>query len=474
MSTVRPLALVLVWLFACGDSDHTPAGGGGASGTGGDGEGGQGGDPETYNPSLAIVGEDGTPATTTLYYEPLAVRVADAEPGAEYLVRASIGTFQSSVAFIASDEGSFDSAQDAPESGDYTGVDVDGLIWSMKDDGPNPSFGDATLVVELLRDDEVLATSSVARLDVDPTVERREVSAEAGFIGVVYVPEGEGPHPIVVGFGGSEGGLWFGDSIARTYASLGYVAIGVAYFGEPTLPNGLTDIPLEYFQSVFDYAATVPEADPSRLAVMGASRGGELALLLGAYYPEEVSAVVALVPSGVVWGSADEVDALAWTWQGVGLAGVPSAGTDPEVTQAPDGTDVYHFRPTFLASLDAATSEELDVATIRVEQTQGPILLIGGEADELWPSCVLSDIAMARLQDAGHSSIYADQDLCFENSGHFTNPINVGYPMTQASLSYDSFYDVYFAMGGTAEGLGRAARGSFTAVRDFLATALAR
>lgn len=468
----RRLALPLVVLLACGDSDPAAGGAGGVGGN--EGGLGEGGAPQEYNPQLAVVAEDGTAAATVLYYEALAVRVTDAEPGGEYRLRASIGTFQSSAAFVASADGKIDTAQDMPVRGDYAGVDVDGLIWSMADDGANPSFGDGRLMIELLRDEAVLASSSVTRLEVAPTVERRELPPEAGFVGVVYVPEGEGPHPVVVGFGGSEGGLWFGETLAKTYASLGYLTIGVAYFGEGTLPNGLTDIPLEYFQGVFDYAATLPEADASRLAVMGASRGGELALLLGAYYPERVSAVVALVPSGLVWGSADEVDASAWTWLGAGLPGVPSAGASPEVTRAADGTDIYHFRPTFLASIEEATSEELDLATIHVEDTQGPILLIGGDADELWPSCVLSDIAMSRLEASGHASAHSDQNLCFENSGHFTNPTNVGYPMTQASLSYDSFYDVYFAMGGTAEGLGRAARGSFVAVRDFLATSLER
>jgi pimeloyl-ACP methyl ester carboxylesterase len=37
-------------------------------------------------------------------------------------------------------------------------------------------------------------------------------------------------------------------------------------------------------------------------------------------------------------------------------------------------------------------------ATIRVERIQGPVLLISGRADRIWPSERLADIAFQRLQ----------------------------------------------------------------------------
>lgn len=61
--------------------------------------------------------------------------------------------------------------------------------------------------------------------------------------------------------------------------------------------------------------------DSRLLAVWGASRGGELALLLGATFPE-INAVAAWVPSGVVFwalGIAEPGDTrprAAWTFRG--------------------------------------------------------------------------------------------------------------------------------------------------------------
>jgi dienelactone hydrolase len=409
-----------------------------------------------------------------MFFEPLAVLVTAAVPGEQLTIKATIGNYESSATFVASEEGTIDTREDAPSAGTYEGVDVDGLIWSaLPPESGQGTFGDGIAQFSLERGGEVLTTQDVERLEIADGVEPRDVPGDAGFVGVVYVPEGPGPHPVVIGFGGSEGGLWFGDAIARTYASMGYVGVGVAYFGEPSIPSGLTDLPLEYFEAVFAHLDTIEEADPSRIAVMGASRGGELALLLGAHYPE-VDAVVALVPSGYVWGSADVVNAAAWTWQGVALPRVPNSDAQPEVTEAPDGKDVYHFTPTFLDSIAEATPEELEAATTAVEATNGPVLLIGGGDDQLWPSCALSDVSMARLEASGHAAIYGDQNLCFEDSGHYTNPLNVGFPMTTASLNYDPAFDVYFAVGGTPEGLGRAARVSFETVEAFLASALSR
>jgi dienelactone hydrolase len=416
--------------------------------------------------------ETNLPAEQPLYFERLALRVNGASPGETLTLAAELGTYRSEASFTASDTGVIDTSTDAPVSGDYADVDVDGFVWSMLPQGSGTqTFGDGTLHVELARSEVVLAQKDVQRVNVAPNVEKRTVPASEGFVGVVYVPEGPGPHPVIVGFGGSEGWLWFGDSIAATYASLGYVGVGVAYFGEATLPAKLTDVPLEYFQNVFDYVAKIPEADAAKIAVMGGSRGGELALLLGAHF-SEVSAVVALVPSGLVWGSAGDIGAFAWTLDGTGLPFVPNAGSIPPTTKAPDGKDVYHLTPTFEASIAAATPAQLDAATIHVEDTNGPVLLIGGAADGLWPSCALADVSMERLVANGHTTTFADANVCYPDSGHFTNPLNAGYPMTTASLSYRPEYDAYYSMGGTPRGLGHAARQSFDTVKAFLDTRL--
>jgi pimeloyl-ACP methyl ester carboxylesterase len=97
---------------------------------------------------------------------------------------------------------------------------------------------------------------------------------------------------------GSEGGLH--ESTAALLASHGQALLALTYFRAPGLPRQLTGIPLEYFARAIAWLRTQPEADSDRILVVGHSRGGELALLLGATYPAAVNGVIALVPSSKV------------------------------------------------------------------------------------------------------------------------------------------------------------------------------
>ncbi len=134
--------------------------------------------------------------------------------------------------------------------------------------------------------------------------------------------------PAVLVLGGSEGGLP-GVLLPAMLASAGYPALGVAYFGEPSLPNVLSRIPLEYFAKALSWLARQPGVNPAEIAVLGISRGSEAAQLLGVYYPKLVHAVIASVPADqeadrAIWPhllqlpcrasrQPDEV-AAAWSW----------------------------------------------------------------------------------------------------------------------------------------------------------------
>ncbi len=74
--------------------------------------------------------------------------------------------------------------------------------------------------------------------------------------------------------------------------------LALAYFGLENLPPELYEIPLEYLETAIRWMSNQPTVNADRLAVVGGSRGGELALLLGATFPK-LRAVVACVPSGV-------------------------------------------------------------------------------------------------------------------------------------------------------------------------------
>src|SRR5205807_6507540 len=99
-------------------------------------------------------------------------------------------------------------------------------------------------------------------------------------------------------------------------ASHGYAVLALGYFGVEGLPRSLHNIPLEYFGTALDWLSAQPGVDPQRIGVLGTSRGGELALLLGSVYPQ-IKTVVAYVPSNVVWGGCcNGVNEPSWTVEG--------------------------------------------------------------------------------------------------------------------------------------------------------------
>lgn len=283
------------------------------------------------------------------------------------------------------------------------------------------------------------------------------------------VPAGGGRHPALLVLGGSEGGTPLFE--AAYFEKMGYATLALAYFGTSGLPSQLTDIPLEYFDRAIDWLRARSEIDPERIGVAGGSRGGELALILSARNPH-LKATVALVPSGLVMGSASQANLAAWT---SGEVAIPyfgfASGAWPVRETLPNGETGYRFSPVTEADLDAAPPQEIDAARIPVEMAKGPILLLAGEDDGLWPSCRLSKYAWDTLLASQHADSFADGYECFPQAGHlFAFP---GWPTTE-SYATQAGDGTWLVAGGTASGNGRAGRLSDTRIRAFLATALGK
>lgn len=383
-------------------------------------------------------------------------------PGERVTIRAALWGYRSHADFTADDGGTVDLSRDAPVEGTYGGVDPDGLVWSMEriNDDVGADYG---IDFTLERGGEVVAE---ARIDRRPMGEGTDSFAvdEDGLVGTLMVPrDAPAPPPVVLVVGGSEGGQPI--FTAAYVTTLGYAAFALAYFDEPGLPRRLTDIPLEYFDGAVDWLAAQPTIDPERMAVLGGSRGGELALMLGAEEPR-FRAVIAEVPSGLRWGSGSESDRAAWTRDGEVLPYIDTAiETEPVREVLPDGNTAYRESPMYDDILAATDPAVLEAATIAIEGAAGPVLMLAAGDDGLWPSCTLAAFAETRLADSGHADLYGDELVCFPDAGHiFGTP---GWPTTESySLVFAQGYRA--VMGGTPEGNGRAAREADVRIRALL------
>ena len=114
----------------------------------------------------------------------------------------------------------------------------------------------------------------------------------------LFMGEGENK-PLVVGLGGGEGGnTWASDRWKFTrdkFIKDGYAFLALGYFGVEGTPDHLDRISIEAVHQAIIDATRNPKINGKRIALIGGSKGAELALLLASHY-SDINCVVALVP----------------------------------------------------------------------------------------------------------------------------------------------------------------------------------
>jgi dienelactone hydrolase len=318
--------------------------------------------------------------------------------------------------------------------GTYRGHSPMGLFWSMQRQedepaGPTiPLTGAFPLTLAAAGRGGSWAAITLDRRLASVGVISRDVS-EKGVVGTLFMPASPEPHPAVIVLSGSSGGLWL--SAAALLASRGYAALALGYFHMPGLPQGLVNIPIEYFETAIEWLRETVRPRESFVAVVGASRGGELAMLLGASI-REISAVVAYVPSGVMLGPygraepGDRRPVAAWTHRGRPLPHVAQNNRTVDWSVIDQKRTPLVETPAYLTML--RDRDAVERSSIPVERTRGPILLISGKADDQWPSFDLAQIAYRRLQGNRHPYPFAH--LSYEGAGH-----GITFPYTPTTLT---------------------------------------
>jgi dienelactone hydrolase len=341
---------------------------------------------------------------------PDGVFVSGAPAGGKVTIEASLDmcgrSWQCVGEYVADRDGEVDTALDASQGGTYRGTDPFGLFWSVTLDA---SY-DWTLLHPMrvtLRatcDAMTVQTSYARPLLAEGVTEH--VVAQPGVAGRLFLPERSSRAVVVIG--GSVPGASL-PAHGALLAGHGVAALCLAYWGHPGTPDVLRDIDVEVVGRAADWLRAQDLVDDVPPAVVGASRGSELALLAASLTPDKVGPVAALVGSGVAWGAWGEgTDVLETAWR---FDGEPV----PQLDEDEDDPD---------ACLDDA--EMVAAAEIPVERARGLILLLSGEDDAVWPSTRLSRIAEARAEREETADRVAH--VSYSDAGHFcTTP--PGYPI---------------------------------------------
>jgi dienelactone hydrolase len=401
----------------------------------------------------------------------LHIRVRGVQRGDRVAVRlfnaGAPGSIWLSEATFVATGGEVDLSRESPISGSYEGADPMGLFWSRAPtDSANVDAATDPMTVTFSATIQGGGSSAPHRLRRSfraSTVRHLDVR-EDGLVAKLFEPEDPGPHPALLVVGGSGGAFQWSGETAALLASRGFVALAVSYFGMPGLPPTLDRIPIEYFGKALGWLQRYASVNAAHIGVVGVSRGGELALLLGATYPD-LHAVVAYVPSAILWSAFPSTGHGSWTWQGREL---PFAGNIPpqEFAKMLAEAGVRDETPEAF-ELCLRDASVVEAATIHAECINGPVLIVTGQADGLWPCERLTSYALARMRARNFS--HEVQHLCYAGAGHGIGWPNVATTVTRFKhpVSGDEI-----DLGGSASATAHASRDSWPRVLAFLRQSL--
>ncbi len=317
--------------------------------------------------------------------------------------------WQSSAAFQSTNNGLIDLSLQAPIRGSYDHTDPMGLFWSMSSKTiesmyiPPENFLDYKL--DIFVENECICSKEFKRhlfknISIEQVL-REDINA------LVCIPDIIKSKTLVVNLTGSNGGL--SPERAKLLASHGIPSCALAYFAEENVPKHLEEIPLEYIANAIETLKKLYPKLIDKVVLFGKSKGGELSLCMGSYFPDLVNGIIASVPSNYVWTSPTNNAKSSWTLKGTPLPFVPAPkGLTPEMLQ--DLTKVH---------LDAIalSAKENEEAKIPVENIKCPLLVISVEDDKMWPSAYFGSCIDKLLSEKTNY-----ESVLYKKAGHILTP----------------------------------------------------
>ncbi len=236
--------------------------------------------------------------------------------------------------FRATPRGIVDVSHQAPSKGSYSGISSIGPIWSMKPRKANkhveryispPELAPQVIEFRLLAEGKEISSAQLEQLAIADGVKRIQVKGNLHGL-CSYRLKRASSGVLVVG--GSEGGCRY----RKRH--------GLPHMDSPPSRSPIFDTkicrkifpPFRWNILVRPSTGWASSRNPAdRIAIVGTSRGGELALQLASMY-SSIHAAVAYVPANVRYRRAAAIAlSFAWTWKGLPLVYPPSRGVQEPV-----------------------------------------------------------------------------------------------------------------------------------------------
>lgn len=417
------------------------------------------------------------PANPVLAGEAVSISLSGLPPSAEAKViaermivafgQSKPALYRAEATYSTDTEGKLDLAKAAPKAGSYKGPDIRGLFWSMAPvAGQSPPDRPVMQVrLQASSGDKLLASTTIEFINslADVTVEKVDK-----FPGAVFASlPGKEKKPVIIVLGGSEGGSTTARGEAPRLASRGFAVLGLPYYSPPNWPAGIrelpelpeafADIPVDRLNAAYEWLKTRADVDTSRIAIYGGSKGAEFALIASANLPW-IKSVVASVPSDVVWEGwgpgTTPSQRSSFSLAGKPLPFVPYKEFMEEFMGYQTGADVKIRRPQDKGR--AANPAAAVRARIPMEKFTGPLMVIGGQDDQVWASGMMAQNIAERRAAAGLETV----TLIYTDAGHSLSGNGWG-PTTQYNAGPSK-------SGGTPEGNARAQADAYPKMIAFL------
>lgn len=213
----------------------------------------------------------------------------------------------------------------------------------------------------------------------------------------------ENAHPLVILLGGSDGGNYFAapemQPLLARYHDYGFSVASLGYFDTENTPSRPIELSLNDINARIATIASDPRIKQNCIALLGFSKGAELALLLGSNF-DTANHVVAAYPSHVVWNAVKSPFSHS-SWS---LNGEPLPYLDAPLLSFDMLSGMFsgEYVDAFTNALAEASPEAVAAARIPVESINGSVTLVSAKADQIWPSYEMASSIEQRFEQKGY------------------------------------------------------------------------
>lgn len=372
------------------------------------------------------------PSKVTMIDKELNIKLHGFQPDQEVLIKASShddnGTLWESFAVFKTDSnGSIFLDRQKPLSGTYKNADSMGLFWSMR---PQSKTNESHYIKRNLKpmiinftvehDKKEIISESIERLIIADNIIKKKVR-ENGIVGTFFRPDDNKSHPCIIVLSGSDGGMY--EHTAALLASYGYCTLSLAYFKEESLPKYLSEIPLEYFESAILWLQNQPSVNSNNLGILAYSMGANLALLLGTMI-SDIKSIICFSSNGFIWQGLERKGININNTSSFTLNHKPLPYIPYKITLKTKIKFIFDkltgkpmkLLPMYQDSLNQATADILEEASIKIEKIKASLLFISGGDDKVWPSSNLFNDITKHLSKNNYQ--YPFKHISYKGAGH--------------------------------------------------------